>query len=124
MAEDPRKKFGNFGEELAASFLKNRGYKIVEKNFVVKNLGEIDIVCKKGNKIIFVEVKTRSGNFFGSPEESITPRKRRKLSQLAHSYLDIKKWHYKEFAIDGVFIETKDEKYKIRHLENIVDESN
>ena len=116
-----RKSLGKFGEELAVSFLKKKGYKIIETNFVIKNLGEIDIVCQKGNKIIFVEVRTKSSNFFGTPEESITPRKKKKLIQLAYQYMSIKKWHYLEFAIHGVFIGPADGWPEVRHLEDIIE---
>ncbi len=115
-----RKSLGRLGEELAVSFLKKKGYKVIETNFVIKNLGEIDIVCKKRNKVVFVEVRTKSSNWFGTPEESITPRKQQKLIKLAYQYLSIKKWHYRDFAIDGVFIELVNGEYKIRHLEDMI----
>ena len=110
-----RKSLGKLGEELAVSFLQKKGYKITETNYKIKGMGEIDIICEpprsklwrkalKRPKVIFVEVRTKSSNFFGTPEESITPKKQQKLTNLAHCYLNIKKWHYKDFAIDGVFV--------------------
>ncbi|MBU4421346.1 YraN family protein [Candidatus Parcubacteria bacterium] len=116
-----RKSLGRLGEELAVSFLKKKGYKILETNFVIKGFGEIDIICKKKDKIVFVEVRTKSSLRYGTPEESITPKKQQKLINLAHLYLNIKKWHYKKFAIDGVFVEKKDGEYEIRHLENMLE---
>ncbi|MBU1179508.1 YraN family protein [Patescibacteria group bacterium] len=115
-----RKSLGRLGEELAVSFLKKKGYKILETNFVIKGFGELDIICKKKDKIVFVEVRTKSSRFFGTPEESITPKKQQKLMALAHCYLSTKKWHYKDFAIDGVFVEFRREECEIRHLENML----
>ncbi|MFH1655336.1 MAG: YraN family protein [Candidatus Omnitrophota bacterium] len=77
---------GLAGEDSAINFLKSNGYKILEKNFRT-NLGEIDIVAKDKNCICFVEVKTRTTQEKGSPQESITKSKQHKLSQLALSYL-------------------------------------
>lgn len=117
---DDRKKLGNWGEDLASSFLKKKGYKIIETNFRTR-FGEIDIVCKKGDKIVFIEVKTRSGEMFGAPEESIDGRKRHKLEMTAYQYLRQKKLWHKPYAIDGIFIETGGGGHKIRHLENIIE---
>ncbi len=66
---------GRRGEELARALLKKRGYKVLETN-VRGYYGEIDIVARKDNCHVFVEVRTRTGDDFGTPEESITERKR------------------------------------------------
>lgn len=123
-----RKLLGNFGEDLAVSFLKKKGYKIIDRNVRFGKLGEIDIICnspknifgKKRPDIIFVEVRSKSTKFFGTPEESITPKKAQRLAQLAYMYLNTKKWHHLSFAIDGVFVEQKGEGYEIRHLEDML----
>lgn len=72
---------GLLGEEIAANYLQSSGLSIVEKNFK-KRYGEIDIVAKDNDTLVFVEVKTRKGDRFGSPEEAIT---RWKLQSLIHS---------------------------------------
>ena len=77
---------GQMGEGLAADFLMKKGYRILERNFRTK-LGEIDIVAKDKDTICFIEVKSRTDFSFGSPLESITAFKRKKLSQVALSYL-------------------------------------
>jgi len=115
-----RKNFGQFGEDLAASFLSGKGYKIIERNFRTR-VGEIDIVCRRGDKIIFVEVKTRSGEMFGAPEEAITARKKQKLAMMAQQYLQQKKLQNCNFSVDGIFIEGRGGDYEIRHLENILE---
>jgi putative endonuclease len=77
---------GRRGEELARGLLKKHGYKIVDTN-VRGYYGEIDIVAKKKDCHIFVEVRTRTGDAYGTPEESITPRKRDKLVTCALDYV-------------------------------------
>lgn len=83
---DTRRKLGNRGEKIAAKFLRKQGYQIIEKNYRSR-LGEIDIVAKEGESIVFVEVKTRCSTDFGLPEEALSYDKRRRLSKLALGYL-------------------------------------
>lgn len=118
---DNRKTFGQLGEDIAVSFLKKKGYRIIERNFRVHRLGEIDIVCERNGKIIFAEVRAKSNRSFCSPEESVGPNKKKKLVLMANFYLTAKKLWHKPFAIDGVFIEYDGDEYEIRHLENIVE---
>ncbi len=83
---DTRKKLGNRGEKIAAKFLRKQDYQIIEKNYHSR-LGEIDIVAKEDESIVFVEVKTRCSTDFGLPEEALSYDKRRRLSKLALGYL-------------------------------------
>lgn len=76
---------GERGEKIAEEFLKNKGYKILEKNFQNK-FGEIDLVAKDGDTMVFVEVKTRYSERFGKPEESVTPGKIRKIIKAGQFY--------------------------------------
>ena len=80
------KAVGVLGEELASSFLKDRGYKILLKNYKTP-LGEIDLVARHGDVLVFVEVKARCSEEMGDPAESVTRRKRRQISKVAHCYL-------------------------------------
>ncbi|MFH1640740.1 MAG: YraN family protein [Candidatus Omnitrophota bacterium] len=77
---------GKTGEEEALRFLKEQGYKIWKRNYKTK-LGEIDIIAKDKDTVCFVEVKTRHSDKFGSPEESITQSKQKKIIRLALSFL-------------------------------------
>lgn len=77
---------GKRGEELAADFLRSCGYLIVEANYRWRG-GEIDLIAREGNTLVFVEVKSRSSESFGLPEESVHPAKQRKLIQTAQRYL-------------------------------------
>lgn len=81
-----KKKLGEKGEDIAVRYLKSRGYRIVARNYRVR-LGEIDIIAEQGADLVFVEVKTRSDNSFGSPFESVTVQKQKQLSRVALEYL-------------------------------------
>ncbi|MCS7180842.1 MAG: YraN family protein [bacterium] len=81
---------GKLGEEKAIEFLKKKGYKIVDRNYRTK-IGEIDIVAQKRKEIIFIEVKTRSSDDFGLPQEAINEKKLRKMEKVAFIYLNSKK---------------------------------
>lgn len=65
---------GRTGEDEAARFLINHGYRILKRNFRSK-FGEVDIVAQEANTLVFVEVKTRWNKKYGNPEEAVTPRK-------------------------------------------------
>ncbi|HBK35201.1 TPA: YraN family protein [Candidatus Uhrbacteria bacterium] len=86
MVEDARKQFGNKGESLAASFLKEKGMRILTHQYR-SPVGEIDLICLDGEELVFVEVKTRSSQVYGFPEESITPKKIQHLLHVAQHYL-------------------------------------
>jgi putative endonuclease len=81
-----QQQFGKRSEHLAAEFLKRRGYHILETNYR-SNAGEIDIIAREKGTIVFVEVKARSSNRFGSPKGAVTPAKQRKISMAALDYL-------------------------------------
>jgi putative endonuclease len=81
-----RQQVGEAGEALAARMLRKRGYRIVATNYRTA-LGEIDIVARDGDTIVFVEVKARQSTRFGAPKWAVTPRKQRKISMVALSYL-------------------------------------
>jgi len=81
-----RKLLGEQGEKWARDFLKKKGYRITETNYRCRE-GEIDIIAEQKDCLVFVEVRTRTGSDFGSPEESVTPAKKEKLVSLALGYL-------------------------------------
>lgn len=80
-------KTGPYGEEIAASFLQAQGYEIIERNYR-KRFGEIDIIAEDGEALVFIEVKTRKSNRFGSPLEAVDIRKQQKMSRVALAYLN------------------------------------
>lgn len=79
---------GSGGEDQASKYLISKGYKILKRNFKTK-IGEIDIVAKDGDVIVFVEVKTRKNDYFGLPREAVTPTKQRKIRMVATQYLKL-----------------------------------
>ena len=99
-----RRATGNRGEDLAAAFLEKRGWTILGRN-VRTARGELDLVARDADTLVFVEVRTRRGNAFGSPEESVTPRKQQKLVELAESYLETQPSANIPCRIDVVVVE-------------------
>lgn len=95
-------KTGQMGEEIAKEYLENKGYKILEQN--VKNkFGEIDIIAQYKKELIFIEVRTKIGDIYGTPEESLTRKKLRKLRLNAMSYVARNSWKG-DYRIDAVCI--------------------
>ena len=81
-----RKATGAHGEVIATGYLRDAGYTILGATWRCR-LGEIDIIAQDGPVLVFVEVRTRSSARLGSPEESVTSTKRRRLADLAQTYL-------------------------------------
>jgi len=80
------KALGTKGEDLAVTFLKKKGYKIIARNYKTF-IGEIDIIAKDGNITVFIEVKTRTNDSFGYPFVAVNTKKKKKLKNLALLYL-------------------------------------
>lgn len=85
-AADPRRRFGNRGEDLAAVFFMSKGFRIVRRNWSCR-AGEIDMICEKDGITHFVEVKTRKSVEYGNPEEAVTATKLRHLRRAVESYM-------------------------------------
>lgn len=85
---DNAQKSGEFGERAAAGYLRSLGYRILCRRFSAAG-GEIDLVCRHGESLVFVEVKARSRNDFGHPAEAVTTRKQRRLAKAALAYLQL-----------------------------------
>lgn len=99
-----RRDSGMLGEKLALQHLRSVGYNIIETNFRC-HAGEIDIVARQGDCLVFVEVRTRSGEGFGTPEESITAAKKARLISLALIYLQTHRHLPEQWRIDVVAVE-------------------
>ena len=82
---------GKFGEDLARKFLEEKGYKILEQNHRTR-FAEIDLVVERNNVLVFAEVRTKVGENFGTPEDTINRKKLFKVLQNAKSYTGFKKW--------------------------------
>ena len=113
-------KIGSKGEDLACKYLQRQGYKILERNYRIRG-GEIDIVAREKETLVFVEVKTRYSHEYGLPEESITPWKIKALLKTARFYIQKIKWGEKEYRLDFVSVDFADsrENPKIEIIKNI-----
>ncbi|WP_299027918.1 YraN family protein [uncultured Thermanaerothrix sp.] len=78
---------GAWGERLAATFLTERGFEVLGRN-IYTPYGELDLVIRQADEVVFVEVKTRASDTFGWPETALTPRKRERLLKAALYYLE------------------------------------
>jgi putative endonuclease len=113
-----RIKTGSKGEKLAGEFLENKGYKILEKNWRSGRY-EIDIIAEEKNVLVFVEVKTRTNDYYGYPEESVNKTKQEHILQAAEDYL-IRNDINKEIRFDIVSIMIKGNIHKIYHIEDAI----
>ena|SRR6202165_5605183 len=86
-----RVELGRAGEKAAAELLRKRGYDVVGAGFQARR-GELDLVCRRGNDLVVVEVKTRSDDSFGTPLEAVGSRKRRSLMSAAAEYRALSGW--------------------------------
>lgn len=77
---------GKEGEALALRFIKKKGFRVLEKNYRTV-FGEIDIIAKDGDTLVFIEVKTRKNKIFGHPYEAVNPAKREKIKKVALCFL-------------------------------------
>lgn len=85
-------KTGSDGENLAAEFLRNKGFKILVRNYRYKH-AEIDLITRLENLLVFVEVKTRGSSSFGEPEAFVDERKAAKIFEGAEQYMIENDWH-------------------------------
>ena len=90
---------GARGEECAAGFLRVQGYRILERNYRCP-LGEVDIIARDGNTVVFVEVKTRTSERFGTPQAAIGPQKQKRMTAIALYYLKGQGWLGKPARFD------------------------
>lgn len=107
---------GKKGEQLAVDFLLEKGYRIVEKNYRFRK-AEIDVIAQKENILAVVEVKTRSTNYFGNPEEFVSPKKIKLLTSAVDDYV-IKNDLDVEVRFDIIAIIKKQNKFTIEHLKD------
>jgi len=119
-----RRDTGILGEKLAGDFLKRRGYHILETNYRCP-YGEIDIVARDKDSLVFIEVRTRRSAEFGSPEESITSAKKEKLRATAYHYQQNHDNLPPLWRIDFVAVELdqKGKPSRIELIENAISEA-
>ena len=113
-----RKRLGNTGEELAKDYLEKKGYKFVKKNLRLF-CGEIDLLMEDGDSLVIVEVKTKTTDQFGAPQDEVDFFKKRKLIQLGKALWQLYPSH--AIRIDVVAINMENE--SVEHILNAVEEN-
>lgn len=108
-------KIGSWGENIAVDLLVSKGYAIVERNWRLHHY-EIDIIAMLGNRIVFVEVKTRS-NPDENPIAAVDRQKMKKMAVSAHYYVNIMQLPH-EVQFDIIGITGRPEKYTVEHIED------
>ena len=108
---------GAWGEDLALRFLTQRGYVLVERNYRTR-YGELDLVVRDGDTLVFVEVKLRRGSGFGDPLEAVTPHKQATIRSLAEQYLSDREPAFETVRFDVVGILVGKGAPRLRHVED------
>lgn len=104
---DPRHLFGREGEACAARWLESRGYRIIERNFRTPG-GEVDIIARDGDTIVFIEVKSRRTATYGVPQLAVTPFKQRQIIRAARWWLQRERLHDQPARFDVVAVTLRD----------------
>ncbi len=115
-----KQQLARWGEETAQNYLKERGIRIVEKNYRTQS-GEIDIIGFENDDLIFFEVKTRSSIKFGYPEEAVSLKKIEKIEMVANEYLDNISSNNLNWRIDTIAIirNPYTQKYQLKWFKNV-----
>ena len=116
------RRFGDFGERVAAHHLEGKGYTILERNWSVKE-GEIDLIAQKGEDLVFVEVRSRQGNAYGSPEESIVGRKATRVLAAVDAYMQSHPDapHYQRIDLVALELDAKGRVIRVEQIENAIE---
>ena len=112
--------FGKESESTAVKHLKKQGYKIIEQNYRTK-LGEIDIIAKEKDTLVFVEVKSRKSASYGNPKYAVTPKKMRKISMVALYFLKMTNQSTSKARFDVVSISHGKKNPEIEIIKNAFD---
>ena len=114
-----RHEIGKIGEDLATKYLENIGYSIIERNFIAKQ-GEIDIIAKDKEELVFIEVKTRTNALYGQPVDAVNRIKQKHLVKTVNYYLYLRNLENKFIRLDVIEVYLKDKKNKINHIKQII----
>ena len=110
---------GKLGEDIAEKYLEDKGYKIIERNYRTK-YAEIDLIAQADDIMVFIEVRTKTSDKFGLPEETINKKKINKLKRNALAYTAWKRWKgVYQIDVIGVVLNQNHTINRIQHYENI-----
>lgn len=113
-----KKDLGNMGEEKASNFLIQDGYSILARNFRT-NQGEIDIIAKKNEEYIFIEVKTRTSIKYGEPIEAINKNKKKHIVNASKYFIYKNKLNNKYIRYDIIEVYINKKSQLINHIKNV-----
>jgi putative endonuclease len=111
---------GKRGEELAAVYLAEAGYRILERNYRCL-FGEVDIVAEEGETLVFVEVKSRRSTEYGDPQLAVGREKQKKISRIATNYLTERHWCHRPARFDVVAVKMLPGNHSIELIRNAFD---
>jgi len=113
------KQKGDKWEVIAIKYLQDKWYTILDTNYKFWRFWEVDVIAKKDNITLFIEVKYRESSKYGSPEESITSWKLYKLKKSIYSYCFKNKIDYEKIQFDVITIVKESQSYKLKHYKNL-----
>jgi putative endonuclease len=111
---------GRLGEDLALKKIKSLGYKCVARNYRCP-LGEVDLIARDGDALVFIEIKTRKGRSIGYAKESVNKRKRRQLSKVALAYMKSHNVEDTKSRFDVVAVHIREGMHEIEVVRNAFD---
>ena len=110
---------GQNGEDIAVNYLKDLGYEIIERNFSCRQ-GEIDIIARDKEEVVFIEVKSRTSLLYGTPIEAVDHLKKKHLKSVINYYLYKHKLENNYIRIDIIEVYFKDGYFKLNHIKKII----
>lgn len=116
---DQRKNLGKWGEQKAKEYLIKQGYHFITGNWQ-NRLGEIDLVMKDRETLVFIEVRTKRSHKYGTSIESINEKKQQQMVKMANAFLRYKQWWEIPIRFDVVTIDQHEGVYQLRHHKNVI----
>lgn len=116
-----RHETGKIGEDLVVKYLELNGCTIIERNFECRQ-GEIDIIAKDKEEIVFIEVKTRTNENYGKPKEAVDETKKKHIYKSSEFYVYLNHLENEPIRIDVIEVYKKKEKYILNHIKNAITE--
>lgn len=110
---------GKFGEDVAERYLRQKGYRIIGRNFSCRQ-GELDIIAENNEYLVFIEVKTRSNFLYGKPIEAVGKNKRRHMYKVAKYYLHIQGWENRFVRFDAIEVFVDKGIARVNHILQIM----
>ncbi len=114
-----RHAIGKYGEDVAERYLKQKGYRIIGRNFSCRQ-GELDIIAEDNEYLVFIEVKTRSNSIYGKPAEAVNKNKKLHMYRVAKYYLHIQKWENRFVRFDVIEVYVDRGLTKVHHIAHIM----